>query len=176
MSQVASGDTPWAYLCSLAILRNNLFAAVVPLLSRHEPAAQEYKMKTLVATTLFVFGSVAIAPAQTGTPGAQPTPAQGKQKGMMQGGMSGMMEHCKMHCRDNMTAMSTLSKQVEEARQSNDVTKMRAALDAVAKHHTEMRQHMQTCMRNAEPGDSKAASPGTQGGDHQHHPGSAPRK
>jgi len=176
MSQVASGDTPWAYLCSLAIFRNNLFAAVVPLLSRHEPAAQEYKMKTLVATTLFVFGSVAIAPAQTGTPGAQPTPAQGKQKGMMQGGMSGMMEHCKMHCRDNMTAMSTLSKQVEEARQSNDVTKMRAALDAVAKHHTEMRQHMQTCMRNTEPGDSKAASPGTQGGDHQHHPGSAPRK
>ena len=73
-------------------------------------------MNKLIATTLLVFGSVAITPAQT-SPGAQARPAQEKQKGMMQGGMSGMMEHCKMHCRDNMTAMSTLSKQVEEARQ-----------------------------------------------------------
>ena len=133
-------------------------------------------MNKMIATTLLVFGFVSIAPAQTGTPGAQPTPAQEEQKGMMPGGMSGMMEHCQMHCRDNMTAMSTLSKQVEEARQSNDMTKMRAALDAVAKHHTAMREHMQTCMNNTQPGDSKAASPGTQGGHHQHHPGSAPKK
>ena len=133
-------------------------------------------MMRLAVTTVLIWCSVATAAGQTGTSGSKPASPQGKQKSMMQGGMSGMMEHCQMHCRESMTAMSTLSKQVEEARQSNDVTKMRAALDAVAKHHGEMREHMQTCMRNMSADDSKTASPGWQGGDHQHHPQSTPRK
>jgi hypothetical protein len=98
-------------------------------------------MKILIATTLLALCSIANAQGQSGTAGSQAAPADAKQKGMMKGGMSGMMEHCQMHCRESMTAMTTLSKQVEEARQSNDVNKMRAALDAVAKHHSEMRHH-----------------------------------
>jgi hypothetical protein len=134
-------------------------------------------MKILIATTLLALCSIANAQGQSGTAGSQAASADAKQKGMMKGGMSGMMEHCQMHCRESMTAMTTLSKQVEEARQSNDVNKMRAALDAVAKHHSEMRHHMQTCMRNAPTGDSKPGSPGAQGGGHQHpHPEPAPKK
>jgi archaellum biogenesis ATPase FlaH len=134
-------------------------------------------MRILIATTLLTICSLGNVQGQTGTAGSQSTPADEKQKGMMQGGMSAMMAHCQMHCRENMTAMTTLSKQVEEARQSNDLNKMRAALDAVAKHHSKMRQHMQTCMRNAQSGDAKPAAPGSESGDHQHHPpGSTPRK
>lgn len=133
-------------------------------------------MKRLAVTTLLIWCSVATAAGQTGTSGSKPAPPQGKQNSMMQGGMSGMMEHCQMHCRESMTAMSTLSKQVEEARQSNDVTKMRAALDAVAKHHSQTSQHMQSCMRNMQAGDPKTAPERGQGGDHQHHPQSTPRK
>ena len=77
---------------------------------------------------------------------------------MMQRGMA-MMEHCRMHCQDNMTAMNTLSKQVDEARQSNDPAKMRAALDAVAMHHAEMKKHMQTCMQNMKSAGSDQAKP-----------------
>ena len=123
-------------------------------------------MMRLAVTTVLIWCSVATAAGQTGTSGSKPASPQGKQKSMMQGGMSAMMEHCQMHCRESMTAMSTLSKQVEEARQSKDVTKMRA----------EMREHMQTCMRNMSADDSKPPSPGGQGGDHQHHPQSTPRK
>jgi hypothetical protein len=114
-----------------------------------------------IAATLIIWCTLAIAGAQTSQQGS----AQGRQKGMMQGNMSGMMDHCKMHCRENMNAMSTLSKQVEVARESNDLSKMRAALDAVAKHHQEMRQHMQTCMNNMGSGDPKSGSAGS---DHQH--------
>jgi Spy/CpxP family protein refolding chaperone len=42
--------------------------------------------------------------------------------------------------------------------------------------HCQMRQHMQTCMRNAHGGDSKAGSPGAHGEEHRHHRGSAPPK
>lgn len=122
---------------------------------------------------LVIWCSVAFAGAQTGTSTTQGS-AQEKQKGMMQAGMAGMMEHCQMHCRDNMTAMNALSKQIDEARQSNDPAKMRAALDAVAKHHAGMRQHMQTCMQNMRSGDAK---PGAQAQGHeQHHGGTAPAK
>jgi hypothetical protein len=130
-------------------------------------------MKRFALTTLLVWCSVLITLAQTSTSASQATGAEGKKKAMMQGGMSGMMDHCKMHCQDTMTVMNTLAKQVEEARQSNDVTKMRVALDAVAKHHNDMRQHMQTCMRNMQGGD---ANTGSQGSVHQHEPGAAPKK
>jgi hypothetical protein len=93
---------------------------------------------------------------------------------MMQSGMSGMMEHCRMHCRESMAAMNNLSKQVDEARQSSDTTKMRAALDAVAQHHSQMRQHMQTCMQNMSSQDASTKK----GGDHDHekHSGAPPAK
>jgi hypothetical protein len=86
--------------------------------------------------------------AQNTLPNQNEREERPQERGMMQGGMSGMMDHCRMHCQENMTATKTLIKQVDEARQSNDPPKMRAALDAVAKHHAEMKKHMHTCMQN----------------------------
>lgn len=72
---------------------------------------------------------------------------QGQTGGTSMGGMMDMMQECRQHCQRTEKAGDTLSKVVTEARQSNDPSKMRAALEQVEKQQSEMREHMSMCMR-----------------------------
>ena len=91
----------------------------------------------------------ALASAQ-GSRESQQNQPQTQQHQMMQGGMMGMMgmmEQCRTQCQRMRGTNSDLRKTVEEARQSNDPQKMRAALDQVQKSLGMMNEHMSQCMR-----------------------------
>lgn len=98
-----------------------------------------YTVGRLLAAPLFV---LAIAVAQDNS--AKPQSQQGS--GM--GGMMQMMQQCRQHCQETQQSGERLSKVIAEAKQSNDPGRMRAALEQVEKHQSEMRQHMSMCMRS----------------------------
>lgn len=104
---------------------------------------QRSLMLALLATLL----AFAVAAAQeTGRKDQQKSRAgQGQ---MMSGEMSmdKMMKQCREHCQKTSGSIDNLSKQIDQARQSNDVAKMRAALDQAQQHLTEMKSHMSGCM------------------------------
>jgi phage shock protein A len=101
---------------------------------------------------------------------AQDPPGQKQQGGMMQhGNMMGMMQECRTHCRQMSGMHGDLRKTVEQARQSNDPVKMRAALDQVQKSLTTMEQRMSQCMRSM---DNMEKMHGEMGGMMQHGAGS----
>lgn len=98
-------------------------------------------LKSLLTASVVVVG---IAVAQE--PSSQP---QGSRGSMMQGGgMMGMMQECRKHCQGMSGTHGELRKTVDDARQSNDPAKMRAALDQVHKSLNTMEQHMSQCMRS----------------------------
>jgi competence protein ComGC len=60
--------------------------------------------------------------------------------------MDNMMKGCQEHHQTMSRSLDQLVKTVAEAKQSNDSTKMRLALDQVQTHMTEMQQQMKSCM------------------------------
>lgn len=60
--------------------------------------------------------------------------------------MNEMMEQCKKHCEATSTSLDSLSKQLDDAKESNDLTKMRAALENAQRMTAEMKNHMNMCM------------------------------
>lgn len=60
--------------------------------------------------------------------------------------MDGMMKGCREHCEQTSASIDQLTKTMDEAKQSNDPAKMRAALDQAQKPLTDMKQHMSMCM------------------------------
>ena len=59
--------------------------------------------------------------------------------------MDNMMKGCREHCERTSASMDRLMQMMEEAKQSNDVTKMRAALEQAQKPLADMQQHMTMC-------------------------------
>ena len=60
--------------------------------------------------------------------------------------MGDMMKGCREHCQQTSASIDRLMQRMDEAKQSNDPTKMRAALDEAQKPLADMRQHMSMCM------------------------------
>ena len=60
--------------------------------------------------------------------------------------MDNMMKGCQEHHQAMSQSLEQMIKTVAEAKQSNDSTKMRATLDQVQTHMTEMQQQMKSCM------------------------------
>ena len=71
---------------------------------------------------------------------------QGQQSGQMMMSMDDMMKGCRDHCTKTSTSMDGTMKMMNDAKQSNDATKMRATLDQAQKQMTEMKEHMTMCM------------------------------
>jgi hypothetical protein len=59
--------------------------------------------------------------------------------------MDDMMKGCREHCDQTSASIDRMVQTMDEARQSNDPAKMRAALDQAQKPLTEMKQHMSMC-------------------------------
>ena len=74
----------------------------------------------------------------------QPAPQQQGQQTMS---MDGMMKMCREHCEMTTKSVDQVSKVIQDAKASNDVTKMRAALDQTQKPLAEIRDHMAMCMK-----------------------------
>jgi uncharacterized protein YlxW (UPF0749 family) len=60
--------------------------------------------------------------------------------------MDDMMNGCREHCEQTSASIDALMKTMDEAKQSNDPAKMRAALDQAQKPLADMKQHMNMCM------------------------------
>jgi len=91
-----------------------------------------------IAAALLLGGS---ALAQQ-TPQQKPATMQDKP----QMSMDGMMKGCQEHCQQTSASIDQLMKSMDEAKQSNDPAKMRAALDQAQKPLADMKQHMNMCM------------------------------
>lgn len=61
--------------------------------------------------------------------------------------MGDMMKGCREHCQRTIGSIGNLERTITDARQSNDVGKMRSALDQAQKPLAEMRDHMNMCMK-----------------------------
>ncbi len=60
--------------------------------------------------------------------------------------MGDMMKQCKTQCRQTTASIDKTMKQMDEAKQSNDPAKMRAAINDAEKNLSGMKNHMNTCM------------------------------
>jgi phage shock protein A len=59
--------------------------------------------------------------------------------------MGGMIKQCHEHHHAMTQKMDEASKTLEEAKQSNDLAKVRAAIDQAQKQLAEMKEHMNMC-------------------------------
>ena len=67
------------------------------------------------------------------------------QPGSAQMPMDEMMKDCNEHHQSAMKSMDEMSKIMEDAKQSNDPAKMRAAIDQAQKQLMGMKEHMTMC-------------------------------
>lgn len=75
-------------------------------------------------------------------PQQKPPTTQGKP----QMSMDDMMKGCREHCAQTSASIDRMTQSMDEAKQSNDPAKMRAALDQAQKPLADMKQHMDMCM------------------------------
>ncbi len=94
----------------------------------------------IVAAALMLSGAMA---ARSQTPPANPGQKSGQ---MMNMSMDDMMKQCREHCSAAQKQMTDLTKKLDEARDSNDPTKMRAALQDAQKPMMDMKNHVDQCM------------------------------
>jgi hypothetical protein len=90
------------------------------------------KATTMMACLVLTFAVVLAAPAQQSSSGGSDH--------------NKMMQNCHSNMQKMMTENSQAKKQIEEAKGSNDPTKMRAALDQAEKSLDFMNSHMNMCM------------------------------
>lgn len=91
-------------------------------------------------------GSPSLAAARLLATQPEPDPMNEMQGKQDMGGMMRMMEQCREHCQAASTSMDELTQALEEAEQSNDPARMRAALGQARQKVTAMKQHMSACM------------------------------
>jgi predicted lipoprotein len=99
---------------------------------------KEIKMMTVMSLAL-AFALTALVAAQQGA-----KPGQQKPGGQMT--MDEMMKECRKHCQETAKSIDQTTKALEEANQSNDPARMRAANDQAMKALAEMKNHMSMCM------------------------------
>lgn len=71
--------------------------------------------------------------------------AESQKNGQMMS-MDNMMKQCRDHCTKASKQMDDVMKMMNDARQSNDVNKMRAAMDQMQQPMADMKEHMNGCM------------------------------
>ena len=101
------------------------------------------KRQSVCFFTAIALGILLAAGAVTGQEKHEPA-----QKGEMKStgmSMEGMMKECNDHHQAITKGIDEATKTLEGAKQSNDPAKMRAAIDQVQKHLTEMKEHMAMC-------------------------------
>jgi len=98
-------------------------------------------MNNLKAFSLAVLVSVGVAGMQGIT--AQST-SESEQGSSMQ--MGDMMKQCRTQCPQTTGSIDKTMKVMEDAKQSNDPAKMRAAIEAGEKNLSKRKNHMNTCM------------------------------
>ena len=114
-------------------------------------------MKSL-RTSLLTIAAAALLAASLA--GQQSTGSNNQQMGNMQGMQMNngqtqpdqattkgqMMQSCRRNMQSRMNSNGQITKDIEAAKQSNDLTKMRAALDEAEKALSPMNEHMKSCM------------------------------
>ena len=83
--------------------------------------------------------------AQSRPSSGQTSPSQSAQPGQTMS-MADMMKTCQEHCQTTSKAIDQLTRTSDEAKASNDLAKMRAALDQTQKPLAQMKEHMNGCM------------------------------
>lgn len=91
-----------------------------------------------IAAALLIGGSTLAQQNQ------QQKPSTTQEKPQMS--MDDMMKGCREHCEQTSASIDQLMKSMDEATQSNDPARMRAALDQAQKPLADMKQHMNMCM------------------------------
>ena len=89
-------------------------------------------VRTAIVSSLGVLALAALVVAEQ--------PPAGQQQSL-----NDMMKECRTHCQATTTSIDQLTKQMEEAKQSNDPGQMRAALDEAQKPLAKMKDHMTGC-------------------------------
>lgn len=100
---------------------------------------KEIKVITIMSLAL-AFALATLVAAQQGA-----KPSQQKPGGQMMT-MDEMMKECRKHCQETARSIDQTTKTLEEANQSNDPARMRAANDQARKALAEMKNHMSMCM------------------------------
>ncbi|MBY0507759.1 MAG: hypothetical protein K2X03_27855 [Bryobacteraceae bacterium] len=106
-----------------------------------------------ISAALLVAGLGAVSAQQSG---------KNAQSGMS---MGDMMKNCREHCQRTTGMIDQLTKQMDEARQSNDPAKMRSALEGAQKPLAEMKDHMSMCMNMMDMMQKMGGMPGMKSGD-----------
>lgn len=107
------------------------------------------RVRELIAMTIVSLALTALVAAQqpaTSGQQKQSQPQDEKMKMMDNMSMGDMMKECRKHCEATTNSIDQMTKMMEEAKQSNDPTKMRSALDSAQKPFTEVKDHMTMCM------------------------------
>jgi hypothetical protein len=101
---------------------------------------------TAIASTVVIFLASGFLSAQQ-PPGQQEKQfsQQGEMKSMGNMSMDGMMKECSEQHQAVTKSLDQTSKTLEEAKQSNDPAKMRAAIDEAQKQLADMKDHMTKC-------------------------------
>src|SRR6266850_2890319 len=101
---------------------------------------------TAIASTVVIFLASGFLSAQQ-PPGQQEKQfsQQGEMKSMGNMSMDGMMKECSEQHQAVTKSLDQTSKTLEEAKQSNDPAKMRAAIDQAQKQLADMKDHMTMC-------------------------------
>ena len=100
-------------------------------------------LRTLLFTGVVMVFVSATDPASSQE--KQPPSPTGQMKSMEKMPMNDMMKDCMKHHQAGMKSIDQMSKMMEGAKQSNDLGKMRTALDQAQKQLAEMKEHMSKC-------------------------------
>lgn len=90
------------------------------------------------------FLAIAAALLLGGSALAQQKPSTTQDKPQMS--MDDMMKGCREHCEKTSASIDRMMQTMDQAKQSNDPERMRAALDQAQKPLADMKQHMSMCM------------------------------
>jgi hypothetical protein len=103
-------------------------------------------LNTTLASAVVIFLASGFVAAQQPSGQQEKQPSQkGEMKSMGNMSMDGMMKECNEHHQTMTKSVDGMSKALEEAKQSNDPAKMRAAIDQAQKQLGEMKEHMAMC-------------------------------
>jgi len=95
-------------------------------------------LSAVISTEVPLLGQV------TGQEKQSPSP-KSQMKSMENMPSAGMMKDCMEHHQATMKSIDEVNKIMDGAKQSNDIGKMKSAMDQAQKQLTEMKQHMTKC-------------------------------
>jgi len=105
---------------------------------------KRYRLSVLVLSSGIAVLSSSFFIAQQ-TLSQQNPPQKGEMKSTGDMSMGGMIKQCHEHHHAMTKKMDEVSKTLEEAEESNDLAKVRAAIDQAQKQLAEMKEHMNMC-------------------------------